>query len=144
MKTFRLVKGDFVLQGNSLEMVSGAARVQQQLSLGIRETFGADRFHPGWGSMISEWIGRVSTASVQDDIRNEITRVVRAHIMVQNDRLRRASTSGQRGFISMDEVIAAITSITFSQKEDSLIVRVRLRTAGFQEFTILTSTAGAV
>lgn len=144
MKTFQLQNGDLVLAGDRFAMVEGIARIQQQLGLGLREPYGSDRFHPGWGSMIPEWIGRAIQGNVQDEVKTEIVRVVRAHIMVQNSLLKKASSVGQKTPITMDEVIAEITEIRFRQDQDNLIVKVGLRTAGFQEFSILTSTAGAV
>ena len=144
MKTFQIKNGDLVLAGDRYAMVEGVARVQQQLGLGLREPFGGDRFHPGWGSMIPEWIGRTIQGGIQDEIRIEIIRVVRAHIMVQNGALKRAAASSQKTPITMDEVISEITEIKFRQEQDNLIVKVGLRTAGFKEFSILTSTAGSV
>ena len=144
MKTFQVKNGDLVLAGDRYAMVEGVARVQQQLGLGLREPFGSDRFHPGWGSMIPEWIGRTIQGNIQDEIRIEIVRVVRAHIMVQNSNLKRAAASSQKTSITMDEVISEIAEIKFRQEQDNLIVKVSLRTAGFKEFSILTSTAGSV
>jgi hypothetical protein len=140
MRTFQLRSGDLVLSGNSYGMVEGTARVQQQLSLGLREPYGGDRFHPGWGSVLPEWIGRVlDRQTLEQDVRTEIIRIVKNFMSSQSAIVRNRAVSGLRPVLSPSEVIADITDIRISQSQDSLIVKATLRMASGQEFAVMTS-----
>jgi len=144
MRTFALKNGDLVLTGNRYTMVEGAARVQQQLGLGLREPYGSDRFHTAWGSMIPNWLGRTIVRGVTQDVRAEVLRVIRNHIIVQNGQLKDRATAALKPTITAEEIISEVTDIRFTQRQDELIVKVTIRTTGQQEFTLLTSTSGGL
>lgn len=144
MRTFAVKNGDLVMAGGRYAMVDGVARVQQQLSLGLRETYGGDRFHTGWGSALPEWIGKVITEGLTLDVRAEVLRVIRNHLIVQNGQLKDRATVALKPTITANEIIAEVTDIRITQQQDTLMVRVTIRTSGQQEFTLLTSTAGAL
>lgn len=140
MRTLQLRSGDLVLSGNSYGMVEGVARVQQQIGLGLREPYGGDRFHTGWGSVLPSWIGRVlDRESLDQDVRTEIIRVVKNFMAAQSDVIKGRAAGGLRPVLAPGEVIADISSIVITQAQDQLIVKVTLRTASGQEFAIMTS-----
>lgn len=140
MRTFALRSGDLVLAGNAYGMVAGTARVQQQLGLCLREPYGSDRFHPRWGSVLSDWIGRVIQGNeLAIEIRAEVLRVIKNFIAAQNAVIDDRAVRGMRPVIGPNEVIVDVGSIRVIQQQDSLIVKVTLITQGGQEFSIVTA-----
>lgn len=139
MKTFALRNGDLVLSGSRYAMVDGIARAQQQIALGLREEYGSDRFHPEWGSILPSMIGSVIDSATPSEIRSEVTRVVRMFILRQNEAIKQRASSGRRAVVKPEEMIAEITSVRAETNQDMVLVKVVIRTASNQEFSILTS-----
>jgi phage baseplate assembly protein W len=144
MKTFALRNGDLVLAGSKYGMVEGIARVQQQVGLAMREPLGSDRFHREWGSVLDDWIGSVINEDITFEVRSEVIRVVRDFIIRQNEQVKSRASIGRRAIITAEEMITDISSLRVEQDQDALIVKVTLRTASNQEFTILTSPGSTV
>lgn len=143
MKTFALRRGDLVLSGSSYAMVDGAARVQQHLGLALREPFGSDRFAMRWGSILPDMIGSVISSSITDDIRAEVIRVIRNHLMVQAEQLRSKQAAGQKAVLTPSEVITNIDDLRIQQVEDRVLVKIALRTAGSQQISVLAAPGGS-
>lgn len=143
MKTLAVKNGDLVLTGSKFGMVEGIARVQQQLGLAMREAFGSDRFHRQWGSTLPNWIGQVLTSNVPFEIRAEVTRIVRDFIIQQNERIKERAALGYTAVVKAEEMIMEIRDIKIEARYDTLLVKVTLRTASGQEFSVLT-TPGSV
>ena len=120
-------------------MVEGIARAQQQISLALREEYGADRFHPEWGSTLPTMIGSVIDSATSAEIRAEVTRVVRRFILSQNELIKQRASAGRRSVVKPEEMIAEITSVRAETNQDQVLVKVVIRTASNQEFSILTS-----
>ena len=77
MKTLALQHGDLVIDGaGSYAMVSGAARIRQDLTLALLEEYGTDRFHPKFGSIIKEYLGNAISSDLQQLVKAEVNRVV--------------------------------------------------------------------
>lgn len=143
MKTFALKNGDLLLTGDQYAMVEGAARVQQHLGLALREPFGSDRFAPKWGSTLPHRIGTPIGKSTANDVRAEVVRVIKNHMIVQNDQLRSRAMQGLSATLTASEVITQLVSVTIRQQQDTFIVKVDLATAGKQQITLLTSASGS-
>lgn len=140
MKTFALKSGDLVVSGGGYGMVAGVARVQQQIGLCLREPYGSDRFHDRWGSVLPEWIGQViDGAHIQMELRAELIRVVKNFIASQQAFVSQRAISGLKPVLPPSEVLVDITDIRIVQNQDTLVVKATLRTAGGQEFAIMTS-----
>ncbi len=139
MKTFALRGGDLVLAGDRFAMVEGMARVQQQIGLCLREPYGSDRFHTGWGSVLPTWIGRVIDANVSAEVKAEILRVVKNFIRSQDDAVRSRAVAGLRPVVTAEEMVTDVSDIRVQQGQDSLIVKVTLRTGSAKTFSIVTS-----
>lgn len=143
MKTFALKSGDIALAGNQYAMVSGIDRVKQQIGLCIRETYGTDRFHPRWGSVLSEWIGSViNRPGLELEIRSEIVRVIKNFAAAQSAAIDARAVRGLSPVQSPSEVVIGVTDIKIQQLEDRIIAKVDLRTAGGQTVTITTAPGG--
>lgn len=143
MKTMAVRNGDLVLAGSKFGMVEGIARVQQQLGLAMREAFGSDRFHRQWGSTLPSWIGQVLSQQVPFEIRSEVNRVVRDFILQQNEKIKERAALGLTAVVTSEEMIMEIRDIKVETRQDSVFVKVTLRTASNQEFSVLT-TPGSV
>lgn len=142
MKTFALKRGDLVLSGSQLGMVEGAARTQQQVGLALRESYGVDRFHPGWGSVLPSWIGRVITPDVRQEVQVEVQRVVRNVITNQNAMIQRRITRGLSPVVGPNEIIVGMESVDVIQDQDTLAVRLVVNTAGSATLTVVASPEG--
>ena len=143
MKTMAIRNGDLVLSGSKFGMVEGMARVQQQLGLAMREQYGNDRFHRQWGSTLPSWIGEVLSSDVPFEVRAEVTRIVRDFILNQNEQIKNRAALGLSAVVRTDEMIMEIRDIKVETNLDSVLVKVTIRTASNQEFSILT-TPGSV
>ena len=143
MRTFLLRDGDFDLNGDRYRMVEGTARLQQQVGLCVREPWQIDRFHPGWGSVLPNWIGNsIIDRSVDMDVGNEIRRVVRNFAASTAGEVRRRANLGLQPVMRPSEVLSGVMSITIRHQLDRLYVRTVLTTASQTEFTII-ATPGA-
>lgn len=137
MKTFKLSGRDLSLTGNGYSMVSGIDRVRQQIGLGIRESYGGDRFHPRWGSVLPEWIGTViNRPGMSLEIRSEIIRVVKNFMAVQSAEIDARASRGLSPVVVPSEVVLGVTDVKIVKSQDSLSVTVYLQTAGGQVVSI--------
>ena len=140
MKTLALSDGDIALNGNAYAMVEGIDRVKQQIGLCLRELYGTDRFHPRWGSVLPAWIGRaIVDSSLPIEMKAEMSRVVRNFVNSQNAAIERRALRGFKPVILPNEIITNITSITTEQRQDVIIAKMVLQTAGGRELTISTA-----
>lgn len=139
MKTFALRDGDLVLAGDRYAMVEGMARVQQQIGLCLREPYGGDRFHDRWGSVLPNWIGRVIESGLDLEVRSEVLRVIKNFIRSQEDAVRFRAVRGLRPVITAEEMVTDVTDIRIEQREDTLLVKVTLKTGSSKTFSIVTS-----
>ena len=143
MRTHALRNGDLELIGDRFVMVEGAARVQQQLGLCMREPWGINRFHPGWGSVMPNWVGSVAISPLSDmDLRNEVLRVIKNHITSTNESINRRANAGQRPVITASEIIVNVSNIVIRQQQDRVFVRVALSTASAAEFSLIINPGG--
>ena len=144
MRTHALRNGDLDLIGDRFAMVEGAARVQQQLGLCMREVWGIDRFHPGWGSVMPNWIGGViSGPDLSMDLRNEVLRIVRNYMTSTTDAINRRANRGLRPVVTANEIITNVSNVVIRQSQDQIFVRVVLATASASEFSLIINPGGA-
>ena len=68
--------GDLVATGSELQIVSGDAKLQQDLTLWMLERYGSNRFHPTFGSSLQSFIGGVIGSSTHANVYNEVLRVL--------------------------------------------------------------------
>lgn len=140
MKTLALADGDLVLSGRGHATVDGVFKTMQDIGIALREEFGIDRFHPNWGSLLPNMIGRPFDESVLLDVRTEVTRVVNNYLNVQRDTvLRRASGAS----VSSAEIIDRVDKVQVVPKDYGRIdVTIFLLTLDRRAFS-LSMTIGA-
>lgn len=143
MKTHALRNGDLDLIGDRFAMVDKAARVQQQLGLCLREPWGIDRFHPGWGSVMPNWIGGIAnTPQVDMDLRNEVRRVVKNQMISANEAIMKRGNAGLAPNVEASEIVTDISNIVVRHSADRIFVRVVLSTASAEEFSLIINPGG--
>lgn len=114
MKTLALADGDLMLSGRGHATVDGVFKTMQDIGIALREEFGIDRFHPNWGSLLPNMIGRPFDESVLLDVRTEVTRVVNNYLNVQRDTvLRRAAGAS----VSSSEIIDRVDKVQVVPKD---------------------------
>lgn len=140
MKTFALRNRDLVLSGDQFALVGGAARLQQQLGLAMSDPYGADRFHPDWGSTLHQYVGVNNSPATTELIKAEVNRIIRYLLSVQNTMMTDRSVLALKPTITAAEIVADISSVQVDQREDSLSVKVSVRTASQQQVDVLATT----
>lgn len=136
MKTFALVSGDLSPSGGGYLMVDGANKINQDLSLAIREEYGLDPYHPRWGSILKTYVGQPMTSDVTAKVLSEITRVINNYITIQNSRIVSDTNSSTPSRYSTDDVVQSILSMNAQPIADSLVVNVTLQTISRQTINI--------
>ncbi len=74
--SLQISNGDLVNNGGECAIVSGQAKLTQDLQLWLMERFASNRFHPTFGSTLQNYIGGVINTSTQADVYNEVLRVL--------------------------------------------------------------------
>lgn len=118
-----LVNGDLVQQGSTLQIVSGSAKLQQDMSLWLTERLGVDRFHPNYGSVLPNFIGGVIGQGTQAAVQSEVDRVLGNYQAVQMQ-----SFNSSPQLFSFDELLSDITNIAVGVNYDTVSVGVSVVT----------------
>lgn len=139
MKTLALTHGDLVVGSTGYATLDGAAKVLQDVRCALLEPLGTDRFHPGFGSSLDQFVGQQQDSLTATTIQTEIRRVVDQYAAVQRDRLERDALSGTASRYATDDVLAAVTSINVKPVQDRIYVQVNLTTAAGTPVTLVTS-----
>lgn len=129
MKTLRLSNGDLTLNGRALAEVSGTAKVRQDLRGALAEPLGNDRFHPGWGSRLDDFVAQIADQQTEFDVRGEVSRVISNYASVQRDKVEADIHSGGETRFSTDEILAAVQGVAVTTVGDRINVDIRLQTA---------------
>lgn len=127
--SLRIENGDFRSSRGSLDVARNQTKLVQDLRCFILEEMGTDKYHPSYGSKINDatTIG-VDADEATSEIESEIQRIVALYQRNQVSRARDDNIA--RGVVSLDqgEVLVALNSINFEQKEDRLTVRLVIQT----------------
>lgn len=136
MKTFALIQGDFAPSGGGYLMYSGAQKINQDLTLALKEEYGLDPYHPRWGSILKKYIGLPLTTALRAKVITEINRVINNYITVQNARIVSDSNTASPSSYTTDDVVIGVSGINAQQVYDNLLVNVTLQTASRQHINI--------
>jgi phage baseplate assembly protein W len=120
MKTLRLKGGDLVPGPGGVETITGVDRLVQDLRCALSEPVGNDRFHPGWGSRIDEFIGMPLDEATAFAVEQEILRVIGNYMAVQEEKVRMAQATGTETRYSSSEVLARVRRVTVRPQRDRL------------------------
>jgi phage baseplate assembly protein W len=136
MQTLALVNGDLVLNSGTYLTFSGPDKIRQDLDLALNEAYGADQYHPLWGSILDRFIGQPLTSSLQSAVLNEVTRVLANYIAVQTDDISSDTVADTLSRYDTGDVVQSVESIDATVSMDKITVSVVLRTLSNQTITI--------
>lgn len=141
MKSPKLVNGDFQIGPGGYLMVEGSQKVIQDLGAIVREPYGQDRFHPRWGTILEDYIGRAIGKESSALIRSEIQRLIQNYIVVQNQQMEKDAQAGRKPRYKPSEIVSAVSGIAVQQAYDRINVKVSVETQNGESFDILRSVS---
>lgn len=147
MKTLLVRNGDLNMVGGEFVLVGGEEKLRQDLSHALRESFGTDRFHPRWGSMLPDHIGLVNNEVTATLLQAEVERVVSNYIVLQRALIERVATQGRKPSYGTGEVISSLDGVNVFLGLDWSRIEVRVKTMSGGEVKIsgdLSMTTGEV
>jgi phage baseplate assembly protein W len=136
VQTLALLNGDLVLNSGTYLTFSGPDKIRQDLDLALNEAYGADQYHPLWGSILDRFIGQPLTSSLQTAVLNEVTRVLANYIAVQTDDISSDAVADTRSRYDTSDVVQSVEAINATVALDKITVSVVLRTLSNQTITI--------
>lgn len=135
-----VVNGDLAPLGGQLQIVSGSAKLKQDIDLWIRERHGIDRFHPTFGSTLESYIGQIMNSDTRVEIIDELTRVLNNYQAVQLAAFKDSPQS-----FGLAELMAGVIAINASVSYDTVSATVTVANGERAPVTTKTSnsTVGA-
>lgn len=143
MKQLAIQDGDLVPGPGGFLTVRGPAKVRQDLGCALREPIGNDRFHPGWGSLLPEYIGRPIDQSTAAMIEAEIYRVVRNYMLTRLAQMQDDQVEGRKVNFDASEIVQNIEGVRIRQSQDRFYVRVTVSTLAREAVTLVTTVEAA-
>lgn len=135
MKTLRLSGGDLVLGPGGFETLTGAERIIQDLRVALSEPLGVDRFHPGWGSRVDDFVGRVLDGSTAFDLEQEINRVIGNYMQVQAEKAGRGALRDNGTRYTTSDLISHVSDVKVTYKQDQAQITITIATLSGEEIT---------
>lgn len=123
-------------------MVTGAQRIQQDLTLALSDVYGSDRFHPSWGSILPSYLGGINNATMQTLVKAEVNRVIQNYLIItqsgiiQQSMVNVTNNNNPSQSYSTADVVRSVDSITVSATTDTIYVSVSLTTLAGQSITV--------
>jgi phage baseplate assembly protein W len=137
VQTLALVHGDLSIDSSGqYATFSGADRIRQDMTLALTEIYGANKFHPKWGSILENYIGNPLTTNLQQLVQAEVNRVVQNYIVLQQAQVLRNTTYDISGVFDTSDVVQAVGPISVSNAMDTIYVSATLTTVARQTITI--------
>ena len=141
MQGLAVVNGDIVVGQSGYQMVSGQAKVLQDLTLATQEPYGSDQYHPGWGSYLDGYIGQ-DPKTVESLAQTEVMRLVSNYMTVQQYQQSQAMANGQSSPFNNEDYVTGITSLSASQDLTSITVQAGVQTASGSTVGLSTTVGG--
>lgn len=118
-------------QGSTLQIVSGAEKLSQDMSVWLRERYGVDRFHLTYGSVLQDFIGSIVTDNTKNAIQSEVLRILRNY-----QKLQMRALKSSPNLLSLTELLQSIDSVYAYVSFDTVQVQVRVSNAVGQLTTV--------
>lgn len=143
MQTLALIHGDLLVDSSgNLLMYSGTDRIRQDLTLALTEEYGANHFHPKWGSIVKNYIGNPITQNLQQLVQAEVNRVVQNYITLQQSSVLRNTTYDIAGVFDTSDVVQSVGPLSVSTSFDTVYISATLTTVDRQTVTITKQVNG--
>lgn len=114
-----LAGGDLVAQGSQLAIVSGDAKLQQDLQVWLLFRLGVNSMHPAFGSQLESYIGGVVNSNTQSTVYNEILRT-----LANYQQLQMSAFQVNPQLFSLSELCDSVDSINVSVTYDTVYATV--------------------
>lgn len=135
--TIALKEGDIDLKGNTVAIVTGTQKLEQELGVWLKERYGSDRFHTNYGSTLDHYIGSVMTDSAVYEIENEVGRVLRNYQALQHRKFQSDPQS-----LDPSEILAQINEVRAVADYDQVQVTIHFTTYGKTSSTVSVNIGG--
>lgn len=145
--SLKLTNGDLDLRAASYGIVTGEAKLIQDLRCFILEKMGTDPLHPEFGSLIDGGrrpdgtvidgvIGLVNNDLARLEVESDIRRIVREYQQRQLGRAREDKGRYGKTTFSRGEVLVALNSVDFEAVADTLNVTLVITTGNENELEL--------
>lgn len=141
MDGLAVVDGDLVLSGGTYLTFTGTDRIRQDLTFALTDVYGADPDHPYWGSILNDYLGEPVTPALQQQVVDEVKRVLNNYIAVQADQVAQSVSAGTRGSYSTNDVVNRVLGLNVQIQQDQILITVDLQTMAGELVTV-TRTVG--
>lgn len=136
MKAWKIHGGDLVPGAGGFQTVTGPERLIQGLRVALGEPMGVDRFHPGWGSVIDQFVGAPLTEGTMFDLEQEVHRVVGNYQAVQNQKVARDALTNQgRSRYTRSDVLSHIANVSITSRNDGATILITIVTGAGDQMT---------
>jgi len=128
MKTITVSNGDIQLNNGKLQFTVGSNKLIQDLTLWLEEPLGTGFTTPGFGSLLTDIVGKAQGYNTSSTIQSEISRVLQLYQGQQALSLQNAQNSAQLSYWNKSEIIKSIDSVQVSIQNTSVIANIYLTT----------------
>ena len=128
MKSLALVNGDLSVGAGGYQLVTGSARIRQDLALALGEEIGNDQFHPEWGSVLIRFLGQPIDQETEFNVRAEIARVVQNYINIQAQNVIYNGLNRNRQTMNDADIVVGVSNITTTVMYDTIQISANLQT----------------
>jgi len=135
MKTLRLSGGDLVLGPGGFETLTGPERIMQDLRVALSEPLGVDRFHPGWGSRVDDFVGMPLDQATAFDLEQEVNRVIGNYMAVQAEKAARDALRDDTRRYTTSDLVSHVSDVEVAYQKDQARVTITIVTVSGEEFT---------
>ena len=119
-----IADGDISIKGSAVGIVSGIDKLNQDLSIWLRERYQSDRFHLTYGSVLDNFIGGVIDSGTVAEVRSEVMRVLQNYQSLQLRLLKSRPEA-----LSGDEILLNVDDISVRVQYDAVQVNIRFTNA---------------
>jgi phage baseplate assembly protein W len=136
MKTLALSGGDLVVGPGGLQLITGPAKIRQDLSLALIEEYGTDPYHPEWGSVLPRYVGLPVDDDTRMLVQAEVNRVVQQYMAQQQAQIGASATNNQATTMTTSDVVRSLDGVDVTVSFDMVRVVISLTTLSGQTLTI--------
>lgn len=136
MKTLALSGGDLVVGPGGLQLITGAAKIRQDISLALIEEYGTDPYHPQWGSVLPRYVGLGVDDETRMLVQGEVSRIVQQYMAQQQAQISAAATNNQSTAMTTSDVIRSLDGVDVTVSFDVIRIVISLTTLSGQTLTL--------
>jgi len=141
VKTLALADGDLVATPFGHETISGALKIRQELLCSFAEPLGDDRFHPDFGSVIPNYLGRPLDEELEMLVLAEANRVLQNYVTIQRREVLNDHLDQRRSRFNASDVVRRVTNIHTTISLDTITIYVNLLTESGETVTLTSEVA---